>query len=130
MGRETAGDGRQGHVVVEDIQGHSGGGVEDVMSPVVQEVQYCAKQAMAVVDLVVEEDRREHPRHLVLQEAVVQQKLVQESEEATAEAPGERILISHDRRPHQYLALSSSDTSDRGMKLTRSSQDSCLHVGD
>lgn len=130
MGRETAGDGRQGHVVVEDIQDHSEGGVGDVMSPVVQEVQCCAKQAMAVVDLVVEEDRREHPRHLVLQEAVVQQKLVQESEEATAEAPGERILISHDRRPHQYLALSSSDTSDRGMKLTRSSQDSCLHVGD
>lgn len=63
MERETAGGGRQGRVVVEDIQDRSGDGVGDVMSLVVQEVQYCAKQATAVVDLVVEEGRREHPRH-------------------------------------------------------------------
>ena len=64
MGRGTAGDGRQGHeVAVEDIQYHSGDGVGGVMSLEAQKVQYCAKQATVVVDLVVEEDHREHPRH-------------------------------------------------------------------
>jgi hypothetical protein len=33
------------------------------MSLEAQKVQYCAKQATVVVDLVVEEDHREHPRH-------------------------------------------------------------------